>query len=159
MSTRREARELALQALYRVEVVGDESPEALELLWENFEAPIDARGFAVELLGGVLAGREAIDALIADAAENWSVARLSRVDLNVIRIAVFELQHRDPRTPTRVVLDEAIEIARRYGGEASSQFVNGVLDQIAGRLGVREPKPGDASAAGPPRSPGDDEES
>lgn len=140
MATRRQGRELALQALYRVDVVGDDSPQALELLWENFEAPIGAREFAAELVRGVLAARDSIDRLIADAAENWSVARLSRVDLNVLRIATFELQNRDPRTPTRVVLDEAIEIARRYGGEESSQFVNGVLDPIAGVLGVREPK-------------------
>ncbi len=140
MATRRQGRELALQALYRVEVVGDESPEALELLWENFEAPIDARGFAVELVHGVLAEREKLDGLIADAAENWSVARLSRVDLSVLRIATLELEKRDPRTPARVVLDEAIEIARRYGGEESSQFVNGVLDQIANKIGVVEPK-------------------
>lgn len=140
MATRRQGRELALQALYRVEIVGDEAPEALELLWENFESPVDARGFAVELVRGVLAARESIDRLIAEAAENWSVTRLSRVDLNVLRIATHELQHRDPRTPTRVVMDEAIEIARRYGGEESSQFVNGVLDRIAALLGVREPK-------------------
>lgn len=138
MAARRQGREIALQALYRVELAGDESPEALELLWKHFETPLEARGFAVELVQGVLAERERIDALIADAAENWSLSRLSRVDLNLLRLATYELLQRDERVPTSVILDEAIEIARRYGGEESSQFVNGVLDQIAGRLGVRE---------------------
>lgn len=144
MAARRQSRELALQALYRVELTGDVSPEALERLWQHFEAPIDARGFAIELVDGVLAGRDTIDALLAEAAENWRLARLSRVDLNVLRIAVHELLRRDERVPTSVVIDEAIEIARRYGGEESSRFVNGILDQVAGRLGVRERR-----AAGP----------
>jgi N utilization substance protein B len=138
MASRRQSREIALQALYRIELTGDSSPEAFELLWQHFEAPIDARGFAALLVHGVLADREAIDGLLAEAAENWSLARLSRVDLNVLRLAAHELLLRDERVPTRVILDEAIEIARRYGGEDSAQFVNGVLDCVAGRLGLRE---------------------
>jgi transcription antitermination protein NusB len=136
---RREGREMALQALYRAEVTGDPSPQAMELLWQHFEAPLAARGFAAALVDGVLARRDEIDALLADAAENWSLPRLSRVDLNVLRLAVYELLQRDPGVPTSVVLDEAIEIARRYGGEESSQFVNGVLDRVAAVLGVRDP--------------------
>jgi N utilization substance protein B len=138
MGARRHGREIALQALYRVELTGDRSPEPLELLWEHFEAPLDARGFALELVHGVLERRDTIDGLLTDAAENWSLARLSRVDLNILRVAVFELLEQGERVPTSVVIDEAVEIARRYGGEQSSQFVNGVLDEIAGRLGVRD---------------------
>jgi N utilization substance protein B len=134
---RRHGREIALQALYRAELTEDSSPEAMEGLWQHFEAPIDARGFAIEIVHGVLADRERIDRLLAEAAEHWRLARFSRVDLNILRIATFEMLQRDPRVPTSVAIDEAIEIARRYGGEESSQFVNGVLDQIAGRLGLR----------------------
>jgi N utilization substance protein B len=137
MASRRQSREIALQALYRIELTGDASPEAIERLWQHFEAPIEARGFALELIDGVLAERETIDRLLADAAEHWRLGRLSRVDLNVLRIAAYELLHTDERVPTSVVIDEAIEIARRFGGEESSQFVNGVLDEVAGRLGVR----------------------
>ena len=129
---------MALQALYRAEVTSDASPQAIELLWEHFEAPLEARGFALELVHGVLEHQGDIDARLAEAAENWSLGRLSRVDLNVLRIAVYELLQKDERVPTSVVLDEAIEIARRYGGEDSSQFVNGILDRVAERLGVRE---------------------
>ncbi len=146
MGQRRQGREMALQALYRAEVTGDSSPQATELLWEHFEAPIEARGFALELVHGVLERREDIDGRLAAVAENWSLGRLSRVDLNVLRIAVYELLQRDERVPTSVVLDEAIEIARRYGGEESSQFVNGILDRIAEVLGVRErPAPTEAA--------------
>jgi N utilization substance protein B len=138
MSQRRGGRELALQALYLVELTGDSSPAAIELLWQHFEAPLAARGFALELVHGVLAERERIDELVAAAADNWSIGRISRVDLNILRIAACELLRPQDRVPTSVVIDEAIEIARRYGGEESSQFVNGILDHIAGLLGVRE---------------------
>jgi N utilization substance protein B len=138
MGPRRQGREIALQALYRAELTGDSSPQATELFWEHFQSPLDARGFAIELVQGVLAQREEIDRLLEDAAEHWSLSRLSRVDLNVLRVATYELLQRNERVPASVVIDEAIEIARRYGGEESSQFVNGVLDQIVGRLGVRE---------------------
>jgi N utilization substance protein B len=140
VTLRREGRELALQALYRIELTGDFSPEAAELLWQHFEAPRLARGFALELVGRVLAERGRIDELVADAADNWSLGRISRVDLNVLRIGACELLSASDRVPTSVVIDEAIEIARRYGGEESSEFVHGILDQIAGRLGVREPR-------------------
>ena len=138
MGPRRHGREIALQALYRAELTGDASPQATELLWEHFQSPLDARGFAIELVQGVLAEREHIDRLLEDAAEHWSLSRISRVDLNVLRIATYELLQRNEHVPASVVMNEAIEIARRYGGEESSQFVNGLLDQIAGRLGVRE---------------------
>ncbi|MGH7855969.1 MAG: transcription antitermination factor NusB [Candidatus Binatia bacterium] len=134
---RRRGREIALQALYRMEITGDESGEGTELLWQHFEAPPDARQFAVELVRGVVEQRERIDHLINDAVENWNLARLSRVDLNILRIGAYELLA-TREIPTSVVLDEAIEIARRYGSDDSSQFVNGVLDSVAGTLGVRE---------------------
>jgi len=136
MGTRRKAREMALQALYRVEITGDESPEGLELLWQHFEAPLEARSFAKELLRGVIEKREEIDRLIREAVEHWSFERLSRVDLNVLRVSVLELL--EGGTPTRIVLNEAIEIARRFGGDDAAQFVNGILDHVAGVLGVRE---------------------
>jgi len=141
MASRRQSREIALQALYRIELTGDSSAEALELLWQHFEAPVDARGFAIELVHGVVEDREAIDRMLADVAQNWSLTRLSRVDLNVLRLAAHELMRRDERVPTSVIIDEAIEISRRYGGEDSGKFVHGILDAVAGTLGVREPRP------------------
>jgi N utilization substance protein B len=95
------------------------------------------REFAQELVDGVRARLERIDGLIAASAEHWRLPRLSRVDLNLLRLATFELVAR-PDVPPSVVINEAIEIARRFGSDDSAAFVNGVLDHIAQVLGVKE---------------------
>ena len=141
MGERRIARELALQALYKLDMLGESTPGALAVFWEHFVPEGIPRGgdserFARELVAGVDAHRARIDELIGAAAEHWRLPRLSRVDLNVLRLATFELLGR-PEIPAAVTIDEAIEIARRYGSEESARFVNGVLDHIAGVLGVR----------------------
>lgn len=133
MGVRRKGRELALQALYQLDVTGDTSQEALRHFWDQCEARPEAREFAVELVTGVIRRREEIDRLIEEVSEHWRLERLSRVDLNVIRIAVYELLA-CPNLPREVVIDEAIEVARRFGSEESAGFVNGVLDPVARRL-------------------------
>ena len=138
MGTRREARELALQALYQLDVTGEgDAGRGLALFWTHFDAPGDVRAFARELVDGVRDQRERIDALIAASAEHWRLPRLSRVDLNLLRLSTFELLARAD-IPASVTIDEAIEIARRFGSEDSPAFVNGVLDHIAQVLGVKE---------------------
>jgi transcription antitermination protein NusB len=97
----------------------------------------DVEQFAGELIDGVRTNRERIDALIAASAEHWRLPRLSRVDLNLLRLATFELMGRS-EIPTSVTINEAVEIARRFGSEDSGAFVNGVLDHIADVLGVKE---------------------
>lgn len=142
MGERRVARELALQALYKLDMLGESAaPGALGLFWEHFVPEGIPRGgeserFARELVDGVEANRARIDELIGAAAEHWRLPRLSRVDLSLLRLATFELLGR-PEIPAAVTIDEAIEIARRYGSEDSARFVNGVLDHVAGVLGVR----------------------
>lgn len=131
MGSRREARERALQALYQLDMTGTE-PD-----WGVVEEPADVVGFARELVDGVSADRERIDKLIAECAEHWRLPRLSRVDLNLLRLATFELLAR-PDIPASVTINEAIEIARRYGSGDSASFVNGVLDHVAATLGVKE---------------------
>jgi len=140
MGTKRKGRELALQALYQLDVTGDSSERALALFWANFEATEPVRAFAGELVRGVLSRRDEIDGLIREAAENWRLERLSQVDLNVLRIAVHELTGPE-RLPVEIAINEAIEVARRFGTQESAGFVNGVLDQVARRCGV-EPQPG-----------------
>ena len=135
MGARRRGRELALQALYQIEVSGD-SIGALQAFFTQAEAGERAKAFAAQLVEGVRERREQIDQLIAGASEHWRFERLSRVDLNVLRIAGYELLAHN--APTSVVLDEAIEIARRFGTEESATFVNGILDQVAGQLGVKD---------------------
>jgi len=168
MGTRRAARELALQALYQLDVAGAGDP-GVALFWshldaERAEAERESAGvhpgaseerrarsaraldgppggevevFARQLVDGVAAHRERIDALIAASAEHWRLPRLSRVDLSLLRLATFELLGRAD-IPASVTIDEAIEIARRFGSEDSPAFVNGVLDHIAQVLGVKE---------------------
>lgn len=138
MTTRREARELALQALYQVDLAAEADPAGgLQLFWGHFTRGVDIDPFAGELVEGVLAQRERIDALISQAANRWRLPRLSRVDLSLLRLATFELLAR-PEIPASVTINEAIEIARRFGSEDSAGFVNGILDAIAGILGVKE---------------------
>ena len=135
MGTRRAARELALQALYQLDVAGEGDP-GMALFWSYFDAEREVQAFARELVEGVAAHRERIDALIAASAEHWRLPRLSRVDLSLLRLATFELLARAD-IPASVTIDEAIEIARRFGSEDSPAFVNGVLNHIAQVLGVK----------------------
>ena len=145
MATRREGRELALQALYQVDVRGEEDPaRSLALFWSHFDRGGEAQEFARELIDGVLANRVRIDELIDAAAQHWRLARFSRVDLNLLRLASFELMAR-PEIPPSVTINEAIEIARRFGSDDSAAFVNGVLDAIAATLGVKA-----GAKSGPP---------
>ena len=143
--TRRRGRELALQALYQMDVAGGEARGASEL-WRHFDeadrsaAPEDAREFANELVAGVLGSRERIDDLITTAAEHWRLERLSQVDRNILRIGAYELLCRLD-VPTSVAINEAIEIAKRFGSDESATFVNGVLDHIAGEVGAKEGRP------------------
>jgi transcription antitermination protein NusB len=138
MGTRREARELALQALYQLDVTGEgDDASGLAVFWTHFDAPDDVRAFARELVQGVREHRDRIDALVGESTEHWRLPRLSRVDLNLLRLATFELLAR-PDIPASVTINEAIEIARRFGSDDSAAFVNGVLDHVAQVLGVKE---------------------
>ncbi len=136
MRGRRKGRELALQALYQSDITSDASEKSLAEFWATTEGSASAKQFAMQLVEGVLARRAEIDALVESAAENWRLERLSRVDLNVIRIAVHELTA-PPPLPLEIAINEAVEISRRFGTGESSSFVNGVLDQVAARLGLK----------------------
>ena len=133
MASRRQARERALQALYQAELAG-ESAGGEALFWAHFDADEEAGPFARELVAGVRAERARIDALLADAVEHWDLRRLSRVDLSLLRLAVYEMMAR-PEIPHAVTIDEAVEIAGRFGSAESPAFVNGVLDRVARTLG------------------------
>lgn len=145
MGVRRAARELALQALYQLDLLGegDETGRSLRLFWEHFQhegQDPQVEVFARELVRGVHEHRERIDALIAGSAQHWRLPRLSRVDLNLLRLATYELLCR-PEIPASVTLNEAVEIARRFGSDESAAFVNGVLDHIAHEVVAKSPAP------------------
>lgn len=130
MGIRHMGRELALKALYRIDICGGASTDDLAVLFTSFPVDDRVRRFATALIEGVRRDERELDKLIADALEHWSVRRLSRIDHNILRMAVWELVHMDD-VPARVTLDEAIELAKTYGDQDSGRFVNGVLDHIA----------------------------
>jgi transcription antitermination protein NusB len=131
MGLRREARELALQMLYSL----DANPSAgVQTTFQNFreeqvEVTARVREFAEGLVQGVMGQRDVIDEAIKSRSKNWSLTRMPRVDLNVMRLAAYELMYR-PDIPKKVSINEAIEIARRFGDKESPAFVNGILDEI-----------------------------
>ncbi len=130
MGLRHLGRELALKALYQIDIRGGASREDLALLFDGFQADDRARKFAVELIEGVEREQTALDKHLAGALEHWSIGRLSRVDHNILRLGLYELLWMN-EIPARVTIDEAIELAKTYGDEGSGRFVNSVLDHIA----------------------------
>jgi N utilization substance protein B len=129
MGRRRRAREFALQVLFQLDLTGGDPDEVLQQFWSRQAAESDVREFAERLVHGVVDGRAQIDARIVEAAEHWRIERMGVVDRNVLRIAVYELASEEG-TPPAVVIDESIEIAKRFGGAGSGGFINGVLDSI-----------------------------
>lgn len=127
---RRKGRELALQALYQIAITGDASAGAVDLFLQHFEGSPQAKEFARRLVSGVVSQRTDLDQIIAQCTENWKMPRLAKVDLEIIRIAAYELLF-CPDIPANVSLDEAIEIAKRFGSAESATFINGVLDHVA----------------------------
>ncbi|MFI5348262.1 MAG: transcription antitermination factor NusB [Elusimicrobiota bacterium] len=140
MGRRRLAREIALQALYIADVSRTPAEEAFAIVTrrEGDEADAETIAFARDLALGALTRIEELDAVIQARADNWAMNRMAAVDRNVLRLAAFELTAR-PDTPLGVVIDEAIEIVRKYSAEEATRFVNGILDALKA---VREaPKP------------------
>lgn len=135
---RRNGRERALQALFSLEAASTaELSELLARVWETLGEAVapDAHAFAEELVHGVVSGREALDAAIGEASPAWRIDRMARVDRNVLRLATWEFTRGG--TPAKVAINEAIELAKTFGGEGSPAFVNGILDKVArgaGRL-------------------------
>jgi len=127
MGMRRRARELALQLLYQHEHTGADL-DVMQTDFDEWTGSNDGvRDFADFLLRGTLANLEKLDEELALQTAHWRLERLAAVDRNILRLAMFELMH-DTDTPPAVVIDEAIEIAKKFGAEESGRFVNGVLD-------------------------------
>jgi N utilization substance protein B len=129
MGSRREARECSLQMLYLV----DNCNASVDVVYDTFcdNLPKDEvyRDFAIGLFKGVCKKREEIDAVIKKYAKNWELERMAVVDRNIIRLAAYEIMA-TPATPINVVIDEAVEISKRYSTKDSSKFVNGILDKL-----------------------------
>ena len=126
---RRKARIVALQALYEAVVAGHSPQEALERLIAENRLSEAGAAFARELVTGVLEQRERIDEIIARAAPAWPVEQLAPIDRNILRVAIREMLV-DNGTPIRAAINEAVELAKSYGSDSSSRFINGVLGSV-----------------------------
>lgn len=115
--------------LYEVDAVGHRPEDVIQRHMDEKTSPEVAR-FAVELVNGVLSQRAAIDARIAAAAPAWPIDQMAKLDKNILRIAIFEILFNNSATPVKAVINEAVELAKTFGSDASSKFVNGVLGTI-----------------------------
>ena len=128
MARRSRAREVALQMLYQSDLNPDVRAQTVRLMIAEQLEDEALRTFCWKLFAGTMEWRPTIDKRIEQVAENWTLARMSATDRNVLRLGTFELVYTD--TPHRVVIDEAIELARKFGTAQSAQFVNGILDRL-----------------------------
>jgi len=129
VSRRSRAREVALQLLYQCDLNPTVQRKVIVDFVRDRLPDANLRPFALALYDGVVANKEEIDSQLTAAAENWRLPRMAAVDRNVLRLGSYELLH-TPETPAKVALDEAIEMARRYGSANSPAFINGVLDRL-----------------------------
>jgi N utilization substance protein B len=135
MKMRRDAREYALQFLFEIEYEHSDIQESFKDFWTLQENPVskDCMAFAEQLIWGVLEHMDALDASLKKVADNWEVKRMSKVDRNVLRIALYEMKFRTDIPPV-VSINEAVDIARDFSGGVSGKFVNGILDKISKNL-------------------------
>lgn len=130
MGKRRRARELAMEALYRIEIAEDEPEYVLEDLFHANPVDPETKDFAKSLVLETVTNQEKIDQLISETAKNWDLERIAIIDKNILRFAIAELLYFTD-IPMKVTIDEAIEIAKKFSTPDSSRFVNGILDRIA----------------------------
>jgi len=138
MGLRRKSREYALQMLFQWDITHDDIDSISTTFWETLDAPEppDVVAFADSLATGTIERVEKIDAIIERHAENWRLDRMAVVDRNLLRLAIHEFLSvkEDGEMPAAVIINEAIEIARRFSAEGSPQFINGILDSIRKEL-------------------------
>jgi N utilization substance protein B len=139
MGERRTSRECALQLLFQMDISGEDVETAIPKFWqlkEDFNEQV--REFCDSLARGYYENRELIDRIVSENADNWRLDRMAVVDRNIMRIAIYEFLFRDD-IPEKVSINEAIEIAKRYGGPESTQFINGILDAVKNKINQYKP--------------------
>jgi N utilization substance protein B len=134
MGARRRGREAALQILFSIDLAGDPVDQVLRDHFAFLASSVEGREYAQLLVRGVRDNAQAIDEMIRKVSEHWRLERMPRVDRNILRLSAYELMFMAD-VPRKVTLNEAIELAKRYAGEGSPGFVNGVLDRIATEMG------------------------
>ncbi|MDL1981855.1 MAG: transcription antitermination factor NusB [Deltaproteobacteria bacterium] len=137
MIKRRKARELAMQALFYMDMSQNDSKEAVKLFCENFVTSKRNLSFFLRLINGVSKAMPEIDSVVERFSSNWKISRMSIVDRNIMRVAVYEMLFCDD-IPSKVSINEAIDIGKKFGTEESGSFINGILDSI--RIALEEEK-------------------
>jgi N utilization substance protein B len=137
MSNRHKAREQALQILYQMDLSGQTVEQALERFRRSFEQLPGEEIFIESLVKGVAEQKALIDDWIEQVSQNWKISRMAPIDRNILRLSAYELRFMR-ETPAPVVLNEAVEIAKKFGNDGSPQFVNGVLDTLSRTLEIKE---------------------
>jgi N utilization substance protein B len=138
MGSRRKARELALQMLFQWELGGHTPEHVITSFLQTQKVDSEVESFARALFEGAASEVEALDRRVREHTEHWRLERMAAVDRNLLRVALYELLHH-PETPPAVVINEALEIARRFSGKDSVEFINGVLDAIRKTLPAPNP--------------------
>jgi len=133
MGIRRKARVIALQVLFEVDSVGHDAEETIDRLVSEVTLPEEVSHFAWELVGGVLTNKDMIDGIIQTHAPAWPVAQLAIIDRNILRLAIFEILLNN-KVPVKAAINEAVELAKTFGGENSPKFINGVLGTVSAGL-------------------------
>ncbi len=146
MGQRRKARECALQILFQFEFNAGDPMALVKVYWEHQKASPEVRKYGTWIVEEIIAHGEVIDRAIQAASKNWRLSRMAVIDRNILRIAVCELLYEKTLAPA-IIMNEAIEVAKRYSGEESAVFVNGVLDAVGRLLREKADEPG--TAAGP----------
>ncbi|AFM01242.1 MULTISPECIES: transcription antitermination factor NusB [Desulfitobacterium] len=142
--SRRLARETALQVLFQLDMTGENQDlkPTIHKWAEEFAVPEGSIPFAEELVEGTWTHKEVIDENLEKLSEGWSLSRMANVDRNLLRLASYEILFRED-IPGRVTINEAIEIAKRYGSEESGKFINGILDKVVESVNKRDEKGND----------------
>ena len=149
MGRRRQSREAALKLLYALDITRAEVKEAVCTPWAEAMMPEAIRVFTTTLVTGVIQHRNEIDAFIQECSTNWSLGRIGMVERNILRFAIYELCFL-PDIPPNVTINEAVEVAKKYGTEDAPAFINGILDRIKHAVG---PRLGDLPAVSSSYSP------
>jgi len=129
MRKRTQAREYALQILYQIDVRNDPEDKILVDFWKNIETEPEVSDFAAKLVIGTIRNKKKIDEMISKYASNWKMSRMAVIDRNVLRMAAYELLFCED-IPPKVSINEAVDLAKKFGDTESGKFVNGILDKI-----------------------------
>lgn len=136
---RRASREMAMKLLYQLEIQKDDREAQMERFFEVNTLTANDKAYIVDIIEGVHKNSEKIDNLIEKYSRGWKISRISKIDLSIMRLSIYEICHRDD-IPYNVSVNEAVELAKRYSGDEAGSFINGILSRISGSESGDDPE-------------------